>query len=346
MKFLTSLIRSPWAITEDLVPVVAGVLARIAAGKPISAADREYIDRTRASRFELEIEADDALPAPRAGARSGAKYTGNVAVIGIYGVLTQRGGMDPDTSEPLTSMSRLTSTIQSAAADPAIGSIVLDVDSPGGSVNGVQELADAIFAARKQKPVAAIANSLAASAAYWCASQAGEVYAAPGAETGSIGCYTVFMTVMEALKNQGVSIELIRAGKYKAEGNPYEPLSPEGRAHVQGMVNTHYDSFVRAVARGRGKTLAAVREGMGQGRTLLPDDAKAAGMIDGTMTLEQLIGKMTTRLARSGGSSARALMQQTVDLAELGQVRPAARSQAARPTRAQLQREIDILLLS
>lgn len=308
MTFLHSLISSPWAIRRDLMPIVAQVLGRLAAGEPMSHADRERVDEGRAAWAARRQESERY-----AGGASG----GSIAVLPVHGILTQRGSLD-DMSEPTTSMMRLTAAVRTAAADSAIAGIVLDVDSPGGSVNGVQELADAIYSAKQSKPVIAVANSLAASAAYWVACQAGELYAAPGAEVGSIGVYTMHTNVSEAMKQRGVAVEMISAGKYKTEANPYEALSDEARVHIQAMVDQHYDAFVRAVARGRNTTQTAVRAEMGQGRVYMPDQAQRAGMIDGTLTLDQAVA----RLARTGGrasahSGSSALAQAQRDIAAL-----------------------------
>jgi len=177
-----------------------------------------------------------------------------------------------------------------------------------------------IFNARAQKPVAAVGNSSAASAGYWLASQPGELYAAPGAEVGSIGVYTART---EALAKDGVNVTLVSADKYKTETSAYGPLSAEARAAVQNTVDTHYDAFVRAVARGRGTSQKSVREGMGQGRMLLPDAAKAERMIDGVATLGRVVTKMLERTQRGGGTarsspgSARARMQRDTDILSL-----------------------------
>jgi capsid assembly protease len=138
----------------------------------------------------------------------------------VYGILTQRGTIE-DLSTPTTSTTMIGSLVRQAAADPSISAVVLDVDSCGGSVYGVQELADVIYNARQAKPVLGIANSLAASAAYWIASQCSDLYAAPGAECGSIGVYTMHTDVSKALKQDGLKVTLISAGPYKVEGNPY-----------------------------------------------------------------------------------------------------------------------------
>lgn len=300
-SYLMDLRRHPWAILESYLPAVARVMAHIESGAPMSSEDRAAVDEGREHWA--------------ARAKQAQGYAGDIAIIGIYGVLTQRGEMQ-DLSTPTTSSSRIASMVRTAAADPSIAAIVLDIDSPGGSVYGTEDLGNAIFEARGSKSVAAVANSLAASAAYWAASQAGEFYAAPGAEVGSIGVYAMHVDYSEALKKEGVAVSYISAGKYKVEGNPYQPLDAEARAAVQTTIDGYYDSFVRAVARGRGSSLKAVREGMGEGRTLLPDAAKAEGMIDGTATLGEVVGKLQARLKRSG-ASALARMQRETTIAEL-----------------------------
>jgi signal peptide peptidase SppA len=321
---IAELTRHPWAIAESYLPLVASVLTRIACGDPISEVDRARIHSRRAEFLRAHPpltpaamdDYDDRLPPePYAKVSNSAAGGTVVAVIGVYGVLTQRGGIDMDTSEPLTSMAWLSQSVRLAAADPTIGAIVLDVDSPGGSVYGVAELADAIFAARDSKPIAAVCNSLMASAAFWAASQADSVYCTAGGEVGSIGVYTLHTNFAELLKQRGVAIELISAGKFKTEGNPYGPLTDEARAHVQASVDQYYDAFVRAVARGRGSPLKNVREGMGQGRVLQAEQAKAENMIDGIATLGQVISKMGERSKRA---SARAAMQRETDIASLG----------------------------
>lgn len=298
--FLSQLQRHPWAILETYVPVVSRVMARLSAGLPMSAEDRAAVDEGKV--------------AAEAKARSAGARSGDVAVVGIYGIMTQRGGY-ADMSTQLASMQAIAAQIQNLAADSSCGSIVLDVDSPGGNVYGIQELADAIFEARAAKPVIAVANSMAASAAYYAASQATELYAAPGAEVGSIGVYTMHTDYSAAMAAEGIKVEIIKAGKFKAETNPYEPLSDDARAATQATVDSYYDAFVRSVARGRNVSLKAVRDGMGEGRMLLPDQAKSENMIDGVATLGQVVAKMQARSKRAGPS---ALMVAQRELEMLG----------------------------
>ncbi|MER2514912.1 MAG: S49 family peptidase [Candidatus Accumulibacter phosphatis] len=156
----------------------------------------------------------------------------------------------------------------------------------------MSELADEIVSARAQKPVVAIANSLAASAAYWIGCSASEFYVTPGGEVGSIGVWQAHFDYSQAFVTKGVKPTLIAAGKYKVEGNPYVPLDEEAQGFMQSRVDDYYASFTKAVSRGRGVPIAQVREGMGQGRVLGGDAAQAQGMIDGVATFDDVVRKM------------------------------------------------------
>jgi len=239
------------------------------------------------------------------GAEStGPSKRGGVAVIPIRGVIANRmSGMEESSGG--VSAEIIGAMIAQVAADPGIGTIVYDVDSPGGTVPGIQELAAQMFALRGQKKQIAQVNDLAASAAYWLASQADEIVSIPSGTAGSIGVFTAHSDLSKALENEGVDVTLISAGKYKLEGNPFEPLSDEAKVFLQARVDDAYAQFVKDVARGRGVTPAAVRNGFGEGRALPAKDAKAAGLIDriDTMdnTLVRLVGRKQSGSMRAEG---------------------------------------------
>jgi capsid assembly protease len=268
----------------------------------------------------------------RTGGRPAAKQptrTGGVAVLPVYGVINHRMNMMSDMSGG-TSIEKLTAQFREALADPAVASIVLDVDSPGGSVTGVQELADEIYAARAQKQIAAQVNPQAASAAYWLASAASEIVSIPSGEAGSIGIFVPHTDYSKALEEAGVKKTLISAGKYKVEGNPFEPLTEEARAYLQSRVDQYYGPFVSAVARGRGVPVANVREGFGQGRMAGAQDALAMGMIDRVATLDQTVERLL------GGSVKGAITSIRVQVPEL----PAAETTVETPASAETTKEV------
>jgi len=207
--------------------------------------------------------------------------------------VTQRGNMADDVSGPgSVSTQQFGSALTNLINDDSVGQILIDIDSPGGSVYGVSELADQIIAARAKKPIVAIANSLAASAAYWIGCSASEFYVTPGGEVGSIGVWQAHNDYSKALADEGVVTTLISAGKFKVEGNPYEPLDEEARAFMQSRVDDYYSAFTKAVAKGRGVPIDTVRNGMGQGRVLGADEALANKMVDGVATFDDVLSQM------------------------------------------------------
>ena len=118
---------------------------------------------------------------------------------------------------------------------------------------------------------------------------------------GSIGVWMAHEDWSKALAESGVMTTMISAGKFKVEGNPYKPLDEQARAFMQTRVDDYYDAFVRAVARGRGVGVQQVRDGMGQGRVLGAEQAKATGMVDDILPLAEVVRRMQ-RNARSASS--------------------------------------------
>lgn len=283
--------RTPWALLPSMLATMDAVLTNWALGRMPDAGVMAAIEQDKQAR---------AARREQAAAVSG----GGVAVLPLYGIMTQRGNMMSDLSGPgSASTQRFSAALSDALADSSVGGIVIDIDSPGGSVYGVSELAAQIIEGRKTKPIYAVANSLAASAAYWTGASCSELYCTPGGEAGSIGVYTAHTDRSEAMKQAGLHTELISAGKYKTEGNPFGPLTDEARAAVQKSVDNYYGMFVRGVAKGRGVGVDAVRNGFGEGRTLGAEEAHAAGMTDGVATLDEVVKKMQRDIKSSRTSA-------------------------------------------
>lgn len=262
----------PWAVTPEIAALGAELLGS---------------QGTAALRRIAEIHAAVGTP-DRAAAGDGLRRTaGQVAVLPILGLLTHRGGMVESTRT--TSTAAIAGAVRSLAADGAVSAIVLEVDSPGGEVAGTLEAGDAIREAGRSKPIVAAVNSHAGSAGYWLASQAGEILVTPSGQVGSIGVYWAHEEQSKALEAQGRKVTLISAGKFKAEGNPFEPLGDEARAARQATVDHFYGMFVKAVARGRGVGVETVRDGFGQGRMVVAQAAVEQGMADRVGTLDDAI---------------------------------------------------------
>lgn len=219
---------------------------------------------------------------------------GRVAIMGLFGLLTQHGLRSFDGSPIGTSTDAFGRTFRAAVQEPSIKGIVIDVDSPGGTVPGTQELASIIYNSRNKKPVVAVANSLAASAAYWIASAASEFVATPSADVGSIGIFSLHEDWSEHDRKMGVTTSLIHAGRFKVEANPWEALSAEARAEMQRRVDAMYQTFVLDVARNRKVSAGRVLQGFGQGRVVRSGPALAEGMTDGIRTLDEVLGGLNT----------------------------------------------------
>lgn len=284
---ISFVLSTPWAIRREYAAVIQHIL----------------LMRREGHRFTAEeIEAN--VGAARAARSSSVSTAANIAVVPIIGVIEHRmeamgnisGGMSPDT---------IAKSFRTALNDPSVSSIVLDIDSPGGTVYGLMELADEIKAARGKKPVVAVANSVAASAAYWIGSQAEEFVVTPSGQVGSIGVVSMHENIAEWLKNEGVEVTLIHSSKYKVEGNPFGPLGEEAYAAIKADVDAYDALFHRAVAKGRAVPVEKVRSEFGQGRMVMANDALARGMVDAVETFDDVIARLSkpTKTAYAGATA-------------------------------------------
>lgn len=263
---------TPWAIRPSMLAVIVDVLALRVAGGRLSA--EEISERVLEGRRQRP---SDTAPVAEA-----------VAVLPIEGVIVPKATAMTEMSGG-TSLDEFRGMFRQALADPAVKAIVLDVNSPGGMVPGVPEMAAEIRGSRGAKPIVAVANHEAASAAYWLAAQADKFYVEKSGRVGSIGVYTTHENRQGEAAAKGVQTTLISAGEYKTEGNPYEPLTDDAKAYMQSMVDEFYGMFVSDVAKGRGVDKQAVIEGFGQGREVLARAAARAGMVDGVASLESVV---------------------------------------------------------
>ena len=244
---------------------------------------------------------DMSARAPETAPRSRA---GSVALLSLVGPILYRGSWWADFLG-LPTIQGFQARFRQALNDDSIKSIVIDVDSPGGEVPGVQELAAEILAARERKQIVAVANPQAASAAYWIASAAGELVVTPSGEVGSVGVWAGHVDLSKALDMEGVKITLISAGEFKTEGNPWEPLTEEARVALQERVDEVHTQFVRDLAKARNVTTSEVKANFGKGRMMSAKKALAAGMVDRIATLDQVLGRLgVPAQARQGAAAA------------------------------------------
>jgi signal peptide peptidase SppA len=232
--------------------------------------------RVREYREGVPVELrSDAMRRP--GERAALSRANDVAVIPIHDVITKRASFWTDVMGG-TALDALSQQLAQARADDSVRAVLLDVDSPGGGVYGTDEVAEQIAELNAQKPVVAFVSGLAASAAYWLASGSSRIVASPSSDLGSIGVYALHFDTSGALREAGIVPTLIKAGEFKAEGNPYFPLSDDDRDAMQERIATHYARFVSRVAKGRGVGVDVVRKDFGRGRVLDAASAARVGM--------------------------------------------------------------------
>ncbi len=263
---------SLWAILPEKLDAMRAVVASRSAGFQIDAETAEIMAAANRSRQSAQVQR-------------------NIAVLPVVGVLSQRMSLMTAMSGG-TSTERLGREFDALVADGSVDAIVLDVDSPGGNYSGTPELASKILAARGSKPIVAVANSQAASAAYWIASAADELVVTPSGDVGSIGVIALHADESGLNEKLGISYEYITYGRHKAEGNPDNPLDTEAREHIQQQVDVAGKQFDTAVATQRGTTAKIVHDTFGQGRTFAAKEAVAKGMADRIGTLEAEIDRL------------------------------------------------------
>jgi capsid assembly protease len=202
-----------------------------------------------------------------------------IAIIPVYGVIDKRANMFMEMSGG-TSTELLKRDIRSALDDPKVDAILLDIDSPGGSVDGTKEVADFIFESRGQKPIIAYGNGMMASAAYWIGSAADVIFANDTAMVGSIGVALTHYDRSAQDEQRGIKRTTIYSGKYKRIASDEKPLSDEGKEYLQGMTDTYYSIFVEGISRNRDAPIDLVLEKMADGKDFIGKQAKKAGLID------------------------------------------------------------------
>lgn len=231
-------------------------------------------------------------------------YAGNVVVIPLRGPISHRQSVVLQLLFDATSAMTFRANLQAAVSDPYAKAIAIDVDSPGGSIQGVIEVAQTIRDARREKPISAVIDTAAYSIAYALAAQASRVVVTRSANVGSIGVVSLHEDKSRRLEMQGRKFTFISAGLHKLEASPFGPLSDDDRAAMQEWVSYLHELMVKEIALGRGVSPAKVREGFGQGRILGADDAVRAGMADAIGSLDNEIARLQAmaqrpRLARA-----------------------------------------------
>lgn len=243
------LTQEPWAIAPESMDGIIGLAMDVAAGKLFT------LPQTEAPKSILSIE-------------------NGVATIDIKGPLLPSVDEFDRIILGATGLDEIESAVREAAADPGVESIALNIDSPGGTVRGTPEAADAIYEASKVKPVTAHTAGTMASAAYWLGSQAQSVTMTRSASVGSIGVMVPHIDQSKRAEMLGVKVELFTTGKFKAAGFPGTSLTEAQRELIQERIDQVFGDFKSAVTR-QGRAIPA--EAM-QGQTFYGPQAEALGL--------------------------------------------------------------------
>lgn len=272
---LIDVVTGPWAIQPDKLVEIQAI----------------YATHLRGDKIDIDA-VEKRLGRPLNNESNGYQIIDGVAVIPVAGVLSKKANLFTQVSG-MSSTEIIGRDIRQAAADGSVSGIVLQIDSPGGTVDGTQTLADIVAEARTEKPVVSIVDGAMCSAAYWIGSAAQEVLISSTTDqVGSIGVVFSHKDISGAEAMQGVKTTEITAGKYKRVASQYAPLSEAGRASMQETADYLYSLFVGAVAKARGVSEETVLNDMADGRVFIGQQAIDAGLVDGVSTLDGAIARV------------------------------------------------------
>jgi signal peptide peptidase SppA len=290
-NILNRLRRTPWAATPETIESVRRLLDAKIRGR-IDVAEQPSVVDSPVRRYQTLFGKRSQAPGDdNRNRRKPYAVMDGVAVVPFFGVVGKHlddlevlcGGCDID---------RFMSVLREARADPeANAGTVIWFHSPGGVVTGIPEAAREIAAMLDTgPPVWAYTDGMMASAAYWLASQTEAVFAAPSSDVGSIGVFLAWLDMSQNLEDQGIRLELVKAGEHKAVGHPAVAISEEQRAMLQTEVDEIYAMFTSAVVAKRD-----VPESAMQGQTFSFDRQTANGLVDGQFdSLDSLITEITS----------------------------------------------------
>lgn len=265
---ILSVMREPWAIKPDKLELINAVVNRHFSGEKIDISAFAGNNTTAQKNYEV---------------------LNGVAIIPIFGVIARRANLFSDISGG-ASAEIFMRDLQTAVNDRSVQSILLHIDSAGGTVQGTEQAMQAVIAAKAVKKVVALADGCMCSAAYWIASAASEIFIADETTmTGSIGVICQHIDQSAADTQAGLKVTSIYAGKYKNTGTPNAALSSEDLSVLQADIDALYSVFVDSVAKNRGVTSAQAQEKMADARVFIGSAGITAGLIDGKKSLNEII---------------------------------------------------------
>ena len=244
--------------------------------------------------FEGLAEQAARAPARKAAPPSlDAERDDGVAVLRVGGLLTKYGG-------PFGTGSKAAADeVRALAADTNAKQIVMVFDSPGGTVSGTDDFAQAVREAASRKPVIAYCEDLCASAAYWVASQCSRVYVNRSGRVGGVGVYRLVYDDSAAFGKEGVKAHLVKSAEFKGAGAPGVPVTDAHLSEWQRQVDDVHRAFTAAVQGARPSVKAAALDG----RTFGATEAVRLGLIDGVANLDDLLAGQEPAAGAAGAAA-------------------------------------------
>lgn len=265
MRIWNRIAGEPWAITETALHTILEIAAR-------------------------ENESPQAVAA-KLGRNLQNTYSvterDGVAIIPVTGPLFRYANLFTMISGA-SSYELIARDFTTALENPQIKGIILDIDSPGGEVNGVSELSNMVFAARGKKPVVAYASGDAASGAYWIASAADEIVVSETSALGSIGVVGMYQG------KSGKSAEAVEIVSSQSPHKRLDPTTDDGRSRLQIRIDSMADVFIETIARNRNVSTENVQNHYGGGDVMIGAKAVSAGLADRIGSLEGLIAELSS----------------------------------------------------
>ena len=271
MKFaniLQHLYCEPWLISPERHAQLCAIVQDHMTGAAHAEGGR--LDQFRA---DMPVKAQSEITA-RERLERVLTYEGNIAIIEVSGVIGHRLSLMTETSGAIGTET-IERALEAALSSPQVEGILLDIDSGGGAVVNVPELADAIASAKFEKPVVAFTSSVMGSAAYWIGCGADMIVSTGSAVVGSIGVYSAFIDQSKAFEQAGLKTEIFKTGTFKGMGIAGLPLTDEQKELLQDRVEEIFTDFTASVLFNRDVPNSAL-----QGQTFQGSEAKELGLVD------------------------------------------------------------------
>lgn len=278
---ILDVITSPWAILPEKLREIQAIYATHLKG-----------DKINIKGIEAQIGR------PLNNETTSYQVIDNVAIVELNGIIAKRMNLFTQISGGVSTQIAIRD-FQQAFNDPGVTAIILSIDSPGGTVDGTEELANTIYEARQTeaKPIIAYCDGSLCSGAYWIGAAADRIYINGSTQqVGSVGVVATHVDYSEQEKKEGIKTTEIFAGKYKRINTEYAPLTEEGRAYMQDRIDYFYSIFVNTMIRYRPNKLAIPKDGVipwAEGKVFIGQQAIDNGLVDGVKPLEELIQQLS-----------------------------------------------------